>query len=66
MMAELRGDFASRGEWYAKMRESGVYSVNDILELEDRPKVPGGDIRYASLNYVPLEHFEELSKNRNR
>lgn len=66
MMAELRGDFASRGEWYAKMRECGAYSVDDILELEDRPKVPGGSIRYASLNYVPLELFEELSRKRNQ
>ena len=65
MMAELRGDFASRGSWYKNMREIGAYSVDDILELEDRPKVPGGGARYASLNYVPLELFEELSKNRN-
>ena len=65
MMAELRGDFSSRGAWYKSMREIGAYSVNDILELEDRPVVPGGDIRYASLNYVPLENFAELSLNRN-
>ncbi len=65
MMAELRGDFASRGAWYKSMREIGAYSVDDIMELEDRPKVPGGHTRYASLNYVPLELFEELSRNRN-
>lgn len=65
MMAELRGDFASRGEWYKKMREIGAYSVNDILALEDMPSVPGGNTRYASLNYVPLEYFEDLSINRN-
>lgn len=65
MMAELRGDFASRGTWYKNMREVGAYSVNDILDLEDRPEVPGGHVRYASLNYVPLEYFEELSLKRN-
>lgn len=65
MMAELRGDFSSRGAWYKSMREVGAYSVNDILELEDRPTVPGGNSRYASLNYVPLEHFEDLSIKRN-
>jgi hypothetical protein len=43
------------------MREIGVYSVNDILALEDRPKVPGGDVRYASWNYGPLEDFARLS-----
>lgn len=66
MMAELRGDFASRGEWYRKMREIGAYSVNDILALEDMPEVPGGDSRYASLNYIPLEYFESLSIERNK
>lgn len=65
MMAELKGDTASRGTWYKNMREIGAFSVDDILDLEDMPKVPGGDTRNASLNYVPLEDFKELSKNRN-
>nr|WP_312578379.1 phage portal protein [Sedimentibacter sp.] len=65
MMAELRGDTASRGTWYKTMREVGAFSPDDILALEDMPKVQGGDTRYASLNYVPLEDFKELSKNRN-
>lgn len=65
MMAELKGDAKSRGEWYKSMREIGVFSSNDIQDLEDRPDVPGGDTRYASLNYVPLEDFANLSKKRN-
>ena len=65
MMAELRGDFASRATWYGKMREIGAYSVNDIRALEDMPDVPGGDARCASLNFVPLELWPELSVNRN-
>lgn len=65
IMAELKGDNASRGGWYKTMRETGVFSVNDINELEDRPDVEGGDTRYASLNYVPLNLFEKLSINRN-
>jgi HK97 family phage portal protein len=66
MMAELRGDVASRGTWYKNMREIGAFSADDVLALEDMPKVPGGHTRNASLNYVPLELFEELSKNRNQ
>lgn len=66
MMAELRGDFTSRSAWYRVMRETGVFSVNDILALEDLPDVEGGDERYASLNYVPLALWRELSVNRNR
>ena len=65
MMAELRGDMASRATWYKTMREIGYFSVNDIADLEDTPAVPGGDTRNASLNYVPLDMFRELSEKRN-
>ena len=65
MMAELRGDNPSRAAWYSKMREIGVFSVNDIRELEDMTDVPGGNERYASLNFIPLENFRELSISRN-
>lgn len=64
MMAELRGNFASRSVWYRAMREIGAFSVNDVLELEDMPAVEGGETHYASLNYVPLEDFRELSRRR--
>lgn len=64
MLAELKGDSASRGTWYRNMRELGVFSVNDILNLEDLPSVEGGDERYASLNYVPLTDWKKLSQER--
>ena len=65
MMAELRGDTSSRASWYKTMREIGGFSVNDILALEDMPNVTGGDERQASLNYVPLRMWADLSMNRN-
>lgn len=65
MMGELRGDWASRAAWFKAMDEIGVYSVNDMRALEDLPDVPGGDRRKASLNYVPLDLWAELSVNRN-
>lgn len=65
MMAELRGDTASRSAWYKTMREVGGFSVNDILALEDMPDVEGGDERQASLNFVPLRMWADLSANRN-
>lgn len=61
MMALLRSDSASRAAYYKTMHELGAYSVNDIRSLDDLPSVPGGDARAASLNYVPLERWEELS-----
>ncbi|MCQ2439596.1 MAG: phage portal protein [Oscillospiraceae bacterium] len=64
MMAELRGDFAARSMWYERMRNIGAYSVNDILRHEGMPDVDGGDARYASLNYVPLQDWAELSQAR--
>ena len=64
LMVELRGDFASRANWYRTMTEIGAYSVNDVLTHEDMPNVPGGESRKASLNYVPLEDWKELSKQR--
>lgn len=57
----LRGDSAAQAAWYRALREIGAYSVDDIRGLEDQPKVPGGDSRYASWNYGPLERFVELS-----
>ena len=64
MMVELRGDFGSRGGWYEKMKHVGAYSVNDIRALEDLPDVEGGDEREASLNYVPLSRWAEISVER--
>ena len=66
MDALLRADSQSRAEYYRTMTEIGVYSVDDICELEDRPHVPGGDARKMSLNYVPLEDWAELSRQRNQ
>jgi len=60
----LRGDTEAQAAWYKAMWEVGAYSVNDIRALEDLESVPGGDSRNASLNYVPLEDWKELSKLR--
>lgn len=64
MLAELRGDFNTRAVWYKAMRETGAFSVNDIRALEDMPDVEGGDEHQASLNYVPLSVWKELSVKR--
>ena len=61
MKTFLRGDTAAQAAWYKAMREIGVYSADDILALEDREPVPGGEGRYASWNYGPLSRWEELS-----
>lgn len=65
LMAELKGDTASRGAWYTNQRNNGVFSVNDIRALEDLPDVEGGDERRESLNFVPLSDWKRLSTQRN-
>ena len=64
LMAELKGDTKARAEWYRIMLQEGPFCVNDVLALEDMPDVPGGDKHRASLNYVPLEDWAELSRIR--
>lgn len=64
MMAALRADSQSRAAYYKGMWETGAYSVNDIRRLEDMPDVPGGDEHMASLNYVPLSKWLDLSIKR--
>lgn len=64
MMALLRSDSQSRGNYYQKMREVGAYNVDEIRAFEDMPPVEGGDEYAASLNYVPLKDWARLSIQR--
>lgn len=55
--AELRGDTATRANWYDKMRSMGVYSINEIRAYENLPKIENGDARLIGANSVPLERL---------
>lgn len=56
----LRGDSKSRADYYQKMWSMGVFSVNDILELEDRNTIgPEGDKRLVQLNLTTLDKVGE-------
>jgi HK97 family phage portal protein len=50
--ALLRGDFASRWTGYATALQNGVFSIDDVLELEDRNRLPNGagEARHIQLN----------------
>lgn len=51
----LRGDSAARAEFYNKMFQIGVFSINDIRELENQNSIgPEGDKHFVPLNMVPL------------
>ena len=64
LMAELRGDSAARMHIYQTMLQEGPYSVNEVRALEDLPDTEGCDEHRASLNYVPLRLWPELSLKR--
>lgn len=54
----LRGDSTQRAAFYKAMWEIGVFSTNDILALEERAAVDGGDARYRPLNMGQLGEFD--------
>lgn len=56
----LRSDTAARGDFYSKMFNIGVFSVNDIRGLEDMDPVDGGDIHLVPLNMTSLENAGKL------
>jgi HK97 family phage portal protein len=59
--ALLRGDAASRAQFYTNMRQNGAFTVNDILRLEDLPTVDPkiGEVRVMQSQFVPIEKLGE-------
>lgn len=49
-----RADFKTRWEGYRLGREAGVYSVNDIRQMEGLPPVEDGEGRIQPMNFAPL------------
>lgn len=62
LAAELRGDNKSRAEYYEKMLQNGVYTINEVRELEERNRIEGGDVHLVSLNYTTLNNLEEYQR----
>ena len=59
--AELRGDSAARAQYYKDMFLSGVYTINEIREMEEMDGMgAGGDIHLASLNYTDINTLTDL------
>jgi len=58
----LKGDTAARTAYYTAMRQNGIFSANDILELEDRNTIAeedGGNIRLVNGNMIPLIYAKD-------
>lgn len=61
MNALLRGDTATRNEAYAKGRQWGWYSADDVRALEDMNPLPeGGDVYLSPANMVPSDELGKV------
>src|SRR5690606_30970563 len=58
----LRGDLKTRQEYYKTMMDRAVFSINDVLALEGRNPVEGGNLRLVQTNMVSLDY---ANQNRN-
>jgi hypothetical protein len=54
----MRGDAASRGQFYALMRQWGAYSANDVREKENETDLgPAGDVYLTPFNMANAEEL---------
>lgn len=62
--ALLRGDLMARKDFYSTMIQNGVFSPNDVLELEDMNTFDGGDVHLVNSTMVPIERLGEVVDSR--
>lgn len=55
----LRGDTASRGEFYSKQFSIGSITSNEIRSAENRAPLAGGDELFVPLNLIPLSKVND-------
>ena len=60
----LRGDSAARAEFYSKLFNIGVFSINEIREFENKNPIDGGDERYVPLNMIPISQVNQLNQQK--
>lgn len=51
----MRADSATRAAYYQTCMNLGIYSLNEVRDLETLPPVEGGDVRFVTLNVQTLE-----------
>lgn len=60
MAVAMRADDISRADFYEKMLNNGIYSINKCLEKEDEEGIGDiGDKHYRSLNYANVEVMDK-------
>lgn len=53
-----------RADYYKKMFDMGVLSINNILEMEDMNTIDGGDSHYTTLNSVDIKIADKYQLNK--
>jgi len=56
----LRGDVQTRFSAYTSGIQNGIYSPNDVREMENRNPYEGGDVYVMQLNMVPVDLLGEV------
>jgi len=64
MISLMRGDMASRAQYYHTLLGDGCLTVNEVRELEDRNAIgPEGDISLVQVNQIPLESMRDYAQS---
>lgn len=58
----LRGDAKSQAEFYVKMVYAGIYSRNEVRELEDRNPIDGLDEVLTPVNMELMSHLLKINE----
>jgi HK97 family phage portal protein len=57
----LRGDSATRANYYDTLVKSGIMSINEARAAEDLAPVENGDLNMIQINQIALENLDEWS-----
>ncbi|MGI4822257.1 MAG: phage portal protein [Janthinobacterium lividum] len=60
LAALLRADATARANYYQKMVQAGVYSINEVREMEERNGIDGGDRHLVQVNQQPLDRLDDV------
>jgi len=59
----LRGDSKTRSEFYTRMLQAGVFTINEVRRLESLPPVDGGDVPRMQSQNVPIDQANGIGHN---
>jgi len=64
LAALLRADATARANYYQKLVQAGIYSINEVREMEERNRIEGGDRHLVQVNLMPLDKLDEALASR--